>query len=98
MLRTTECEKVVKYLIHLFNRKELLLSYDLRQVSEIREILRANRIDYYVKASYPRSPFSTPAGRTRAPYFGPVRQQERYTVYVHKADYDRALYLLRENS
>ena len=83
-------------MITFFNRKELLMTYDLRKVNDVREILRANRIDYYVKASYPRSPFSAPAGRTRAAYFGPVRQQEGYTVYVRKADYDRALYLLRE--
>ena len=84
-------------MIHIFNRKELLMTYDLRQANDIREILRANRIDYHVKASYARSPFSSPAGRTRSAYFGPGSQQERFTVYVHKADYDRALYLLREN-
>ena len=41
-------------MIHIFNRRELLLSYDLRQVNDIREILRANRIDYHVKVFYPR--------------------------------------------
>ena len=84
-------------MIHIFNRKELLLSYDLRQVNNLREILRANRIDYHVKASYPRSASAIGAGRARTASFGPVRQQERFTVYVHKADYDRAMYLLREN-
>ena len=83
-------------MITIFNRKELLMSYDLRQVNNLRELLRANQIDYHVKASYSRSPFSTPAGRTRSPYYGSVRQQERYTVYVHKTDWDRAMYLLRE--
>ena len=38
-------------MITIFNRKELLMSYDLRQVNNLREILRANRIDYQVKAS-----------------------------------------------
>ena len=32
-------------MINVFNRKELLLTYDLRQVSDLRELLRANRID-----------------------------------------------------
>ena len=82
-------------MIHIFNRRELLLSYDLRQVNDIREILRANRIDYSVKAFYSRSPFSSSAGRTRSAYFGPGSQQERFVVYVHKTDYDRAMYLLR---
>ena len=84
-------------MIHFFNRKELIMTYDLRQVNDIREILRANRIDYHVKASYPRSASAIGAGRARTASFGPVRQQERFTVYVHKADYDRAMYLLREN-
>ncbi len=84
-------------MIHFFNRKELLMTYDLRQVNDIREILRANRIDYHVKASCSRSPFSSPAGRTRLAYFGPGSQQERFVVYVHKADYDRVQYLLREH-
>ena len=90
-------EKVVRDMIHFFNRKELMMTYDLRQVNDIREILRANRIDYHVKASYPRSASAIGAGRARTASFGPVRQQERFTVYVHKADYDRALYLLREH-
>ena len=84
-------------MIHIFNRKELLLSYDLRQVNNLREILRANRIDYHVKVSYPRSASAFGAGRARTASFGPVRQQERFTVYVHKADYDRAMYLLRNS-
>ena len=82
-------------MIHFFNRKELMMTYDLRQANDIREILRANRIDYHVKASYPRSASAIGAGRARTASFGPVRQQERVTVYVHKADYDRAMYLLR---
>ena len=45
-------------MIHMFNRKELLMSYDLRQVNDLREILRANRIDYYVKAACSRTPFA----------------------------------------
>ena len=83
-------------MITIFNRKELLMSYDLRQVNNLREILRANRIDYHVKASYPRQASAIGAGRARTASFGTARQQERYTVYVHKTDWDRAMYLLRE--
>ena len=84
-------------MIHIFNRRELLLSYDLRQVNDIREILRANRIDYLVKTSYPRQSSAMGARRAGTASFGSARQQERYTVYVHKTDWDRAMYLLREN-
>ena len=84
-------------MIHIFNRKELLITYDLRQVNNLREILRANRIDYLVKTSYPRQASAMGARRAGTASLGPVRQQERFTVYVHKADYDRAMYLLRNS-
>jgi len=79
----------------MFNRRELLMSYDLQQVSDLRELLRANRIDYYVKASGPRSAASIGAGRSRMYSFGHDRNMERYTVYVHKADWEYAMHLLR---
>ena len=84
-------------MIHIFNRRELLMSYDLRQVNDIREILRTNRIDYHVKVFYPRLASAIGAGRARTASFGPARNLERYTVYVRKADYDHALYLLRKS-
>ena len=52
-------------MITVFNRKELLMSYDLRQVNDLREILRANRIDYYVKAASSRTPFAMSESRVR---------------------------------
>ena len=86
---------MVRDVIHMFNRRELLMSYDLQQVSDLRELLRANRIDYYVKASGPRSAASIGAGRSRMYSFGHDRNMERYTVYVHKADWEYAMHLLR---
>ena len=83
-------------MIHIFNRKELLMSYDLRQVSDLRELLLANRIDYYVKVSGPRSAASIGAGRSRMYSFGHDSNLERYTVYVHKTDWEYAQHLLRK--
>lgn len=83
-------------MIHIFNRKELLMSYDLRQVSDLRELLRANRIDYYVKVSGPRSAASIGAGRNRMYSVGHDSNLERYTVYVHKTDWEYAQHLLRK--
>ena len=82
-------------MIHLFNRRELRISYDLRQVDALRELLRANRIDCIVKVSGPRSAASLGAGRSRIYSFSPNRNPDRYTVYVHKADWEYALHLLR---
>ena len=77
-------------MIHIFNRRELLTTCDLREVSRIREILLANRIDYRVKVVNA----SMGAGRNRMRF---SRRQEQHIVYVHKADYDRAMYLLRNS-
>ena len=75
-------------MIHLFNRRELLTTYDLTEVSRIREILLANRIDSRVKVV--NSPVG--AGRNRMSF---SRRQEQHIVYVHKADWEYAMYLLR---
>ena len=83
-------------MIHIFNRRELLLSYDLQQVNDLRELLRANRIDCLVKVTGPRSAVSMGASRSRIYSFGHDRSMERYTVYVHKADWEYAMHLLRE--
>ena len=79
-------------MLHIFNRKELLLTNDLREVNRVREILLANRLDYSVKASYPRSTHAIGMDRNRMDSFGTARQQERFTVYVRKSDYDYAMY------
>ena len=84
-------------MITFINRKDLLKSSDLRRVNYIREILLANRIDYYVKAAYPRTSFAMSESRARTASFGPTRQQEQYTVYVRKTDWEHAMYLLRNN-
>ena len=83
-------------MIHIFNRRELLMSYDLPQVSDLQELLRGNRIDYYVKVSGPRSAASIGAGRNRMYSFGHDGNLERYTVYVHKTDWEYAQHLLRK--
>ena len=92
----TDWKKVVRQMIHIFNRRELLLSYDLGQIDDLRELLRANRIDYFVKVTGPRSAASMGAGRNRVYSFGHDRSPERYTVYVHKKDWEYALHLLRK--
>ena len=79
---------MVRYLIHLFNRRELLITYDQKEVNRCRELLLANRIDYRVKIV--NSPVG--AGRNRVSF---SRRQEQQIVYVHKQDWEYAMYLLR---
>ena len=83
-------------MITVFNRRELLQTYDLRQVNDLRELLRANRIDHSVKAAYPRTSFVASESRARTASFGPNRRQEQYIVYVRKADWEYAMHLLRK--
>ena len=83
-------------MITVFNRKELLLTYDLRQMNDLRELLRAKRIDHSVKVAYPAS-FVTSESRARTASFGPNRRQEQYIVYVRKADWEYAMHLLKNN-
>ena len=75
-------------MIHIFNRKELLMTQDLREVNQIRDMLLTNRIDCRVKVV--NSPMG--AGRNRMSF---SRRQEQHIVYVHKADWEYAMYLLR---
>ena len=76
-------------MITFFNRRELLMTCDLMEVNRIREILLANRIDYQVKVV--NSPMG--AGRNR---ISVSRRSEQHIVYVHKADWEYAVYLLRK--
>ena len=85
-------------MITIFNRKELTVTYDLTEVSRIRDILLADRIDYSVKASYPRPVRAIGMDRLRMGSFGAARQQEHFTVYVRKTDWDRAMYLLNKTN
>ena len=75
-------------MIHIFNRKELLMTQDLREVNQIRDMLLTNRIDYRVKVVNS----SLGAGRNRISF---LHRQEQHIVYVHKADWEYAMYLLR---
>ena len=75
-------------MIFFFNRKELLITSDFREVNQVQELLRDNRIGYQVKIV--NSPVG--AGRNRVSF---SRRQEQQIVYVHKQDWEYAMYLLR---
>ena len=84
-------------MITVFNRRELLTTGGLRQINDLREILRANRIDYSVKTVYPRASFAVSERRALTASFGHNRRQEQYSVYVRKTDWEYAMHLLRKN-
>lgn len=82
-------------MITIFNRKELLITLDMKKQSEIREILSANNIEYVVKTTNLQS--ATVVGSQRA-YTGNYGINQDYSyeykIYVRKKDFDKAVCLI----
>ena len=76
-------------MIHILNRRELLITYDQQEVNQCRELLIANHIDYRVKIVNS----TMGAGRNRVSF---LRRQEQQIIYVHKQDWEYAMFLLRK--
>lgn len=84
-------------MLTIFNQKELVRTYNMKQQAELRDILAQNHIDYTVKVVNRKSPSPFDAGsRARTGTFGESLQMENeYIVYVYKNDYEKAAELLR---
>ena len=76
-------------MIHLFNRKELLLTTSMERQAKVRDILAANQIPYRIRTSsnISRSRTVIPGMRMDMLY--------QYRIYVKKEDYEKAKYLIR---
>ena len=90
-------ENKVSTMIAFFNRRELMITSDLREVNNIRELLLANKIEYLVKDSDQTAAKTLGAGRARTSTFTLGRKQAYYVIYVHKDDLEYAKYLLRKS-
>lgn len=84
-------------MITVFNRKELLITYDMTRQNEVRTILRDHKIKYDVKVKNLLSPSPMHVGaRAQAGSLGmDLTKSYEYKIYVRKADYERALELIR---
>ena len=84
-------------MITIFNRKEICITYDMNRQAEIRNILQGANIDYIIRTKN-RTETMLVRGGTRA-YTGSWGNRQmmdyEYHIYVHKDDYERALYLMR---
>lgn len=80
-------------MITIFNRKELMVTYDNKQQADCREKLGAASIHYKVKVINRRSPSPFVAGdRARSGSFGEKAELENeYIIYVAKEDYEKAV-------
>ena len=76
-------------MIHLFNRRELLLTNSVERQARVRDVLAANGIPYRVKTSsnISRSRGVMPGMRMDMLY--------QYRIYVKKDDYEKARHLIR---
>ena len=83
-------------MISIFNRKELLITYDMKKQSEIRTVLKNNEIEYKVKVKNILSP--TPLSSGSRAHMGTVgidlSKAYEYKIYVKASDYEKALYLI----
>lgn len=68
-------------MITIFNRKQLIITYDITIQSKIRDILATNNVDYII------NPIMFSA-RTYTP--------SEYKIYVRKKDYEQACYLIKD--
>ncbi len=83
-------------MITIFNRKELLITSDMKHQANIREILAANGIDYTVKVTDHQNAAVIGSSRARAGSFGMNQNYVyEYKIYVHKKDYDNAVRCIR---
>ena len=82
-------------MIILLNRKELLLTHSLEQQAKVREILQAEEIDYDVKTRNSQNRGSISSRRGQHGSFGMnMDAYYEYRIFVKKADYERAEYLI----
>lgn len=79
-------------MITIFNRKELISTYDMKKQAEVRDLLSQFKISYSIKVINRKSPSPFDAGsRARTGTLGENLQLEyQYIIFVRKEDYDKA--------
>ena len=84
-------------MIAVWNRKEVLITYDMRTQSEVRTLLHDHGISYMVKSGSHDS--RTGSGRAHLGGVLPNPAAEcEYKIYVHKDDYEKAVRLINRRS
>ena len=83
-------------MITIFNRKELLVTFDMQRQANVRDILDANGIKYTVKVTNRQSASVLGSSRARVGSLGMSSSLAyEYIIYVHKDEYSNALKLIR---
>ncbi|MBR4935330.1 MAG: hypothetical protein IKT73_07300 [Anaerotignum sp.] len=84
-------------MITVFNRKELLCTFDMKRQAEVRDILWKFDISYEVRVS-DRADVFVGGRMSESDDLKIPEHQTEYLIYVKKDDYERALFLVNRNS
>lgn len=85
-------------MITVFNRRELIVTMDMKRQSDIRNILCDNHIDYVVKTTNLQRASGVGSGRSLAGSFGINQDYScEYKIFVHKNDYGKAENLIKSS-
>ena len=84
-------------MITVLNRKELLITYDMKKQSDVRTVLQNHKIEYNVKVKNTLSPSPLSSGDRghRATLGIDLSKAYEYKIYVKKEDYEKALELIK---
>ena len=79
-------------MLHILNRKELLVTFSLEEQARVRNLLHDHNIDYSVRSVNRNSASAFASGsRSRTGSMGNLQMDMyAYFIYVHKMDYERA--------
>ena len=79
-------------MITIFNRKELLMTYDMKRQGEVRALLRDHGIECHVKIC---GVTRTAGSRARRGNFGvDLSKAYEYRIYVKRTEYEKARMLI----
>ncbi len=86
-------------MITIFNRKELISTFDSPKQAAIRDLLAGNEIDYKLKVTSRTSTSAySPGYKSQMQSYGKnINYDTEFTFYVKKSDYGKAAYLLAKN-
>lgn len=77
--------------IFIWNRKEIRITRDLNTMNKIRDVLSINGIEHFTKTNG-----ITNTGRHHGVPNIKSDNAYEYRIYVHKDDYEKAVYLLEQ--
>ncbi|WP_066714641.1 hypothetical protein [Clostridium sp. Marseille-P299] len=84
-------------MITIFNRKELCITFSMKEQAEIRNALKAENIKYITKVINRNSSSPFMSERARTGTLGQnMEKAYEYIIYVHKKDYERAKYVINK--